>query len=201
MNFEELENTWSRQLVVGHRISAEMVQHALVREVRQRSGRIRRIIGVAAFVFITGWAAALVTHYTGIKPFTPLNLIYLLAVTCFDLAFFYLGFRSLRENRAEQTRMGHSLVDALRGSLHTVERHMRDSRRLAWGLLIALVGSVGFMFWKYYAGEFPARGLIFGLALDLAFAAGLAATLRRYYRRHLEPRRQELTQQIQELNP
>jgi hypothetical protein len=201
MNFEELENTWSRQLVVGNPISAEMVQSALVCEVRQRSGRIRRIMAVAAFVFITGWATALITHYTGIKPITPLNLSYLVAVTVFDLAFFYLALRSLRENRAEQSRMGESLVTALHGSLHTVERQMRDCRRLAWGGLVALVGSVAFMLWKYYTGEFPGRGLTAGLVLDLAFAVGLAMTLRRYYCRHLQPRRQELTQQIQELSP
>ena len=199
MNFEELQLTWSRQLVVGQPVSAELVQHALVQEVRQRSRRVRRIMGVAAFVFVTGWATALVMHYTGIKPFTPLSLGYFAAVTCLDLVFFFLAFRALRQNRAEQTRMGGSLIDALRGSLRAIERQMGDCRLLACGVALALIASVSFMGWKYYAGLFPFRGLIAGLVLDLAFAAGFAVTLRRYFQRQLTPRRGELRQQIEEL--
>ena len=200
MNFEELENTWSRQLVVGQPVSAELVQHALRQEVRQRSRRVRRIIGVAAFVFVTGWATALVTHYTGIKPFTVLNLSYLVAVTCVDVVFFYYAFRALRQNRDEQTRMGDSLLEAVRGSLRAVERQMCDCRLLAYGAALALVGSMSFMAWKYHAGEFPLRGVIAGMVLDLAFAVGLVLTLRRYYTRQLQPRREELQQQINDLD-
>lgn len=200
MNFEELENTWSRQLVVGQPVSAELVQHALRQEVRQRSRRVRRIIGVAAFVFVTGWATALVTHYTGIKPFTVLNLSYLVAVTCVDVVFFYYAFRALRQNRDEQTRMGGSVLEAVRGSLRSVERQMCDCRLLAYGAALALVGSMSFMAWKYHAGEFPLRGVIAGMVLDLAFAVGLVLTLRRYYTRQLQPRREELQQQINDLD-
>ena len=199
MNFEELQLTWSRQLVVGQPVSAELVQRVLVQEVRQRSRRVRRIMGVAAFVFITGWATALVMHYTGIKPFTPLALGYFAAVTCLDFAFFYFAFRSLQQNRAEQTRMGGSLRDALHGSLRAVERQRADCRLLGYGVVVALIVSVSFMGWKYHAGEFPLRGLVTGLVLDLAFAAGLAVTLRRYLRRELTPRHAELRQQIMEL--
>src|SRR5688500_10858801 len=77
MNFEDFELIWSRQLVVGRPVSAELVRDALVQEVRQRSRRVRRIMGVAVFVFVVGWAAALVMHYTGIKPFTAQDLGYL----------------------------------------------------------------------------------------------------------------------------
>jgi hypothetical protein len=59
--------------------------------------------------------------------------------------------------------------------------------------------SISFMGWKYSAGLFPLRGLIAGLVLDLAFAAGLAFTLRRYFRSELTPRRQELRKQLEEL--
>lgn len=199
MNFEELQLTWSRQLVVGQPVSAELIQGVLVQEVRQRSRRVRRIMGVAAFVFVTGWATALVMHYTGIKLLTPLALGYFVAVTCLDFAFFFFAFRALSRNRAEQTRMGGSLIDALRGSLRAVERQMADCRLLAYGVAVALVVSVSFMGWKYYAGLFPFRGLIAGLVLDLAFAIGLAVTLRRYFQRELTPRRAELRQQIEEL--
>jgi hypothetical protein len=200
MNFEELQLTWSRQLVVGQPVSAEMIQHVLVQEVRHRSRRVRRIMGVAAFAFVTGWATALVMHYTGIKPLTPLALGYFAAVTCLDLAFFYFAFRALHQNRAEQTRMGGSLTDALRGSLRAVERQLADCRLLAYGAAVALVVSVSFMAWKYRAGEFPLRGLATGLVLDSAFAVGLALTVRRYFRRELTPRRQELQRQIEELD-
>ncbi len=199
MNFEELQLTWSRQLVVGRPVSAELIQHVLVQEVRQRSRRVRRIMSVAAFAFVTGWATALVMHYTGIKPLTPLALGYFAAVTCLDAAFFFFAFRALRQNRAEQTRMGGSLVDALRGSLRAVDRQLTDCRLLAYGAAIALIVSVSFMGWKYHAGEFPLRGLLAGLALDLAFAVGFAITLRRYFQRDLTPRREELRQQIDEL--
>jgi hypothetical protein len=200
MNFEELESTWSRQMVVGQRVSVEMIQHVLVQEVRQRSRRVQRIMAVAAFVFVTGWATALVTHYTGIKPFTPLNLASLVAATCADLVFFYFAFRTLHQNRDEQTRMGGSLLDAVHGSLRAVERQMRDCRLLAYGASLALLGSVSFMGWKYSVGEFPFRGLVAGAVLDFAFAVGLALTLRRYYRRQLQPRREELQQQIADLS-
>lgn len=199
MSFEELQLTWSRQLVVGQPVSAELLQRVLVQEVRQRSRRVRRIMGVAAFVFVTGWATALVMHYTGIKPLTPLALGYFVAVTCLDFAFFFFAFRALNQNRAEQTRMGGSLVEAVRGSRRAVERQMADCRLLAYGGVLALTVSVSFMGWKYYAGEFLFRGLIAGLVLDLAFAIGLAATLRRYFQRELRPRREELRQQIEEL--
>ena len=200
MNFEELESTWSRQLVVGQRVSVEMIQHVLVQEVRQRSRRVWRIMAVAAFVFVTGWATALVMHYTGIKPFTPINLASLLAATFADLIFFYFAFRTLHQNRDEQTRMGGSLFDAVRGSLGAVERQMRDCRLLAYGASLALLGSVLFMGWKFSTGEFPLRGLIAGTVLDLAFAVGLAVTLRRYYRDRLQPRCEELQQQITDLS-
>ena len=199
MNFEELELAWSRQLVVGQPVSAELMQRVLVQEVRHRSRRVRRIMGVASFVFLTGWATALVMHYTGIKPLTPLALGYFVAVTCVDFAFFWFAFRALHQNRAEQARMGGSLVDAVRGSLRAVERQMADCRLLAYGAALMLVLSISFMTWKYLAGSFPLRGLITGLVLDLAFAAGLALTLRRYFQRELTPRREELRQQIEEL--
>ena len=199
MNFEELETAWSRQLVVGQPISAEMVQHTLVSEVRHRRRRVRRIIGVAAFMFITGWAVALVTHYTGIKPFTAPNLAYFAAVTAFDLVFFSLAFHSLQENRREEARMGESLLDAVRGSIRAVEWQIRDCRRLAYGVGVGLLGSLGFAFWKYAVGEFPARGLIATVIVNLAFAIGLAFTVRRYYVNNLSPRRQELRQQLNEL--
>jgi hypothetical protein len=199
MNFEELENTWTRQLVVGQPISAEMVQHALVREVRQRSRRVRRIVGIAAFILVIGWATALVTHYTGIKPFTAPNMVYLLAVTCFDLAFFFLAFRSLQRNRREEARMGQSVLEAVRGSVRAVEWQRRDCRRLMYGASCALLGSLAFALWKYAADEFPARGLFVTIIVNVAFALGLAATVRRYYQRNLNPRRQELRQQLDQL--
>ncbi len=199
MNFEELQLTWSRQLVVGQPVSAELIQRLLVQEVRQRSRRVRRIMGVAAFVFVIGWATALVTHYTGIKPFTPLALGYFTAVTCLDFAFFYSAFRTLQLNRAEQARMGGSLIAALHGSLRAIERQLADCRLLGFGVVVALIVSVSFMGWKYHAGEFPLRGLVTGLVLDLAFAIGLAFTLRRYVQRELTPRHAELRQQIAEL--
>lgn len=199
MNFEELETAWSRQLVVGQPISAEMVQYTLVREVRHRRRRVRRIIGVGAFMFITGWAVALATHYTDIKPFTASNLAYLAAVTAFDLVFFSLAFRSLQQNRREEARMGESLLDAVRGSICAVEWQIRDCRWLAYGAGIALFGSLTFAFWKYTAGEFPARGLVAAVIVNLAFAIGLTFTLRRYYANNLAPRQKELRQQLDEL--
>jgi hypothetical protein len=199
MNFEELETAWSRQLVVGQPISAEMVQHTLVREVRHRRRRVRRIIGVAAFVFITGWAVVLVTHYTGIKPLTAPNLAYFAAVTAFDLVFFFLAFRSLQQNRREEARMGESLVDAVRGSLSAVDWQIRDCRRLAYGVGVALLASLSFAFWKYSAGEFPARGLVASVIVNLTFTIGLAFTVRRYYAKNLAPRREELRQQLDQL--
>jgi hypothetical protein len=199
MNLEELEMTWARQLVVGQPIPAELVQHTLVSEVRRRSGRIRRIIGIAAFAFLTGWAVALVAHYTGIKPLTPLNLTYFAAVTCFDLLFFFLAFRSLRRNRLEQERMGQSLVDAVRGSLRAVEWQLRDCRLLRTGVAFALIGSLGFVFWKHAAGEFPLRAVIATVVFDLIFAFGLLLTVRRYATLKLKPRQQELEQQLSAL--
>jgi hypothetical protein len=199
MNFEELENTWTRQLVVGQPMSAELVRTTLVGEVRRRSRRVRRIIGVAAFVFVTGWTTALITHYTGIKPFTRLNLTYLAAVTCFDFLFFVLAFRSLRRNRREEERMGDSLIDAVRGSLRAVEWQLRDCRLLAYGAAAASLGSVGFVFWKYASGELPVRGLIATVVIDVIFTVAFALTLRRYYERNLKPRREELRQQLREL--
>lgn len=199
MNFEELETAWSRQLVVGQPISAEMVQHALVQEVRHRRRRVRRIIGVAAFVFITGWAVVLVTHYTGIKPLTAPNLAYFGAVTAFDLVFFFLAFRSLQQNRREQRRMAESLLDAVRGSLRAVDWQIRDCRWLAYGVGVGLLASLSFAFWKYSTGEFPARGLVASVIVNLTFTIGLAFTVRRYYARNLAPRREELRQQLDQL--
>ena len=199
MNFEDFELIWLRQLVVGQPVSAELVRHALVQEVRQRSRRVRRIMGVAAFVFVVGWTTALVMHYTGIKPFTAQDLGYLGILTCLDLVFFFLAVATLRQNRDEQARMGSSVREAVHGTQRAIERQMRDCRRLAGGAALALFLNVGFMLWKFYGGSFPLRGLIVGLVLDFAFAIGLAVTLHRYYRRHLLPRRAELQQQLEDL--
>ena len=76
---------------------------------------------------------------------------------------------------------------------------MRDCRRLAGGAAFALCLNVAFMLWKYHGGSFPLRGVIAGVVLELAFAIGLAVTLQRYYRRHLQPRRAELQRQLEEL--
>jgi len=120
-------------------------------------------------------------------------------VTCFDLAFFFLAFRSLQRNRREEERMGQSLVDAVRGSLRALEWQLRDCYRLAYGVAFALLSSLGFVFWKYSSGELPLRGLVASVVVNLVFTAGLAVTVRRYMERSLKPRREELRQQLQEL--
>lgn len=199
MNFEEFEKTWTRQLIVGERISAQMVQHQLVREVRQRSGRVRRIIGVAAFVFVTGCAAVAVTHFTGIKPLDAVAARYLIITLIFDLLFFALALRSLRRNRSEEARMGESLLDAVRGSLRVVDWQMRDCRLLACGGSVALVGSLVFLLLKYNAGMLPLRGLVVGTVMDVVLAIAVALTVLRYYRRELLPRRDELRNQLQDI--
>lgn len=47
----------------------------------------------------------------------------------------------------------------------------------------------------------PARGLAIGTAMNLVFVIALVLTLRRYYRRDLEPRHEDLSRQSAELMP
>ena len=95
--------------------------------------------------------------------------------------------------------MGQSLVDAVRGSLRALEWQLRDCHRFGYGVAFALLASLGFVFWKYSSGELPLRGLVATVVIDLVFTAGLALTVRRYTERSLKPRREELRQQLQEL--
>jgi hypothetical protein len=196
MNFDELQKTWGQQTVAGNRVPTGHIRELLVREVRARSARIRRIIGVAAFVFVTGWVVTLTAHFTGIAPFTPVTLGVFIAGSLFDLGFLALAFRSLRRMRREAANMGGALLDFVQASLRAVDWQIRDCVLLASALPFMLAGSVLASLLKYFSGHLPGFGAVTGIAVSLVFVGAIAATIRRYYRDQLIPRREELRRQL-----
>ncbi len=167
-----------------------------MREVRARSARIRRIIGVAMFVFVAGPVVTLTAHFTGIAPFTPVTLGVFIAGSLFDLGFLALAFRSLRRMRREAANMGETLLDFVQASLRAVEWQIRDCVLLASALPLVLAGSVLASLLKYFSGHLPGFGAVAGIAVSLVFVGAIAATIRRYYRAQLIPRREELRRQL-----
>jgi hypothetical protein len=199
MNFDDLEKTWAQQTVAGSPVPVAELRKQLVREVRQRSGRMRRIIGVATFAFVTGWAVALVAHVTGIRPFNAVTLTGFVVVSLFDLTCLAVAWRSLRAMQREALGMGESLVESLSVSLRTVDWQIRDCIRLGYAVIVALIGSVTLAVVHHATGNLPLRGVIAEVALSSITAAAIGATVRRYYRHQLLPRREELRQQLSQL--
>jgi hypothetical protein len=199
MNFDELQKTWARQTITGERVNAREVRERLAHEVRQRGRAIRRIIGVAAFLFVTGWAVGIAAHFTGIQRFNRVTLTTFVIASLFDLAFLALGVRAMRRMQREAIGMGETLADSLRVSLRAVELQMRDCALLGYGLGLALVLDVGMTLVRYFTGNLPRVGAIAGVVLTTGLVAAIGVTLRRYYRGKLVPRREELTREVADL--
>lgn len=196
MDLDQLQNAWTSQSVAGGGIDAAQLRRELAREVRQRSRRILRIIAVATFVFVVGWAVALAAHFTGIKPFNPVTLTTFGAAMLFDLGFLVLAGRALRRMRREAASMGETVADSLQSSRRAVEWQMRDCVLFGYGLAAVFVGGVATALVHYGAGDLPGRGLLANLVLASLFVGGIAVTLRRYYRENLVPRRAQLQREL-----
>jgi hypothetical protein len=199
MNFEELEKTWARQTVRGAPLPTPTLRDALVSEVQQRSRGIRRLMGVAAFAFATGWAVALVAHVTGIKPLNGVALLGFVVLSAFELTCFGAALHSLRRMQREALSMGETLADSLRSSLRAVDWQLQDCVRFGYAVGILLLSGIVLAIVKTTTGSLPLHGLIAEIAVSLAAGAGVGATVRNHYRKKLVPRRDELRRELAEL--
>lgn len=199
MNFEELQKAWAQQRSTGEVIDTAKLRDGLASEVRARSRRILRVIGVAIFVFAIGWGVALAAHFTGIKPFNAVTLTTFVVGSLFDLALLGLALRALRRMHQEALGMGDTLADALRTSHRAVELQLRDCTLFGYALTVVFVLGLGTTLVHYATGNLPRVGALANVALIVAFVAGIGATLRRYYRKDLLPRREQLQRDLAEL--
>jgi hypothetical protein len=199
MNFDELQNAWSKQSVTGPPVDVSQLCRELQNEVRQRSAKILRVIWLTAFVFLCSWATALAAHFGGIRTLTLFSLSTLVLGSGFFAVFLVLALRAYRRMRDEAVAMGSTLVESLTASLRAVEWQMRDCGLLAYGLAFTLIGQSGVSIFRYAIGD--ARGLaaLANSVLTLLFASAAALTIWSYYRRKLIPRRNELTRELSEL--
>lgn len=199
MNFDELQKTWAKQSVAGTHLATAELPRRLEAEVRQRSRKILRVIGVAAFVFAVAWVTAIAAHVTGILRFTPVSFTAFLIVTGLDVVFLIGGVRAYRRMKHEAASMSATLREATRSSLRAVTWQMRDCVLFGYALALAVLTQAGVSVVRYGLGD--ARG---GMALaNVGFMAvvafAVALRLRRYYRTELVPRRNELTRELAEL--
>lgn len=199
MNFDELQQAWARQSVAAPAPNTTQLRDLLGREVRQRHRGVRRIIGVATFVFVTAWGVGLTAHFTGIKPFNLVTLTTFLVASGFDLGCLVVALRTLRAMRAEALGMGDTLIAAQQASLRAVERQIRDCRFFGSALALGVLGNLAMTTVHFLTGNTPRIGMVANIAFTLVFALGVAVTLRRYYRDQLLPRRAALQRELAEL--
>jgi membrane protease YdiL (CAAX protease family) len=196
MNFNELEKAWGQQTVTGNRGIARALQQLLITEIQQRKNSIRRVVGIGAFVLVVGWAVTLAAHFTGIRPLNAVTLSVLIAGVIVDAAICVPAYLSWRRVQREAAHMGETLLASMRRSLGVVEWQIRNCTLLSYGLPAAGVVGVLSMVLEYFTHHLPARGLVAGSALTLVFTVALVATVQRYQRRELLPRRDELREQL-----
>lgn len=199
MNFDELQKAWSAQTVKGTPPAASALRDALVAEVRLRSSAIRRVIGVAAFAFVMGWAVALAAHLTGIKPLNGVTLSGFIAVSVFEIGCLLAAVRSLRRTHRQALSMGETLVESLGSSLQAVEWQMEDYVRLGYAVALGWAGAIALTAIKVATGNLPTIAFWVQMAGATVLAGGIALTLRSHYRRTLAPRRDELRRHLAEL--
>ncbi len=199
MNLNDLEATWDQQVLTGKRQSAEELRQHLMHEVAERQRRTWRIMGVAIFVFVTGLAVEIAAHLTTIKPLNSVTLaVSIFSTICYCVAF-AAALRSIRRMKREAAGMGGTLLDCVRGSLSAVEQQAHDCTLILWALPVWLVGESLLSTIKYLSGNLPSNGAGLEIAVTLIFAGGIAATVARYFRRELIPRRDELRHHIASL--
>lgn len=196
MNFDQLEKTWSRQTVAGNRGFARALQQLLVAEVQQRRNSIRRVVGIGAFVLLVGWAVTLAAHFTGIRSLNAITLSVLVVGVIVDAAIAVPAYLSWRRVQREAAHLGETLLASMRHSLGVVEWQIRNCRLLSYGFPAACVVGVLSLVLEYCTHNLPARGLVAGSAMTLVFTVAIVATVQRYQRRELLPRRDELREQL-----
>lgn len=196
MNFKDLENAWAGQSPAGQTPPVEELRQHLVDEIAQRRRRVSRVLAVITFVFVTGLAVEIVAHYTAIKAFNPVTFTASLVRAAFYCGALAVAVRSVRRMEREAAAMGGSVSACVRGSLGALEWQMRDCRLLLWALPVWLAGSALLMTANYFSGDLPGRGAAVGIAMSIVFAGAIAATVGRYYRRELSPRRDDLRGQL-----
>jgi hypothetical protein len=196
MTIDELQKSWSQQNVRGPRVDSAALRAELGREAHRRCRAVLRLIGVAGFVFVTGWIMAFTAHVTGIKPFTPVTLATFAAASLFDLACLGFAVRALRRMRREALAMGATLADALHASIRAVECQLTDCRIFGYGLALGLVGELALTFVRLETANTTTRAAVANVMVTTVILVAVALTLRRYYRDQLLPRRAELRQRL-----
>jgi predicted PurR-regulated permease PerM len=83
--------------------------------------------------------------------------------------------------------------------LHTVELQIQNARIAAYALAFVPALGIWMMLAKYFAGEFPLHGVIWGAVAIAAFATMIGAAVWHRYRTKLVPRRTELRDTLRKL--
>lgn len=199
MNFDDLQKTWARQTVTGHPLAGAL-QPSLVNEIRQRGQAIRRLIAVGFFLFVVGLAVIVAAHFTGIKRLNVVTLTTFVLVAVFELGCLAVAVQAARAMHREAIALGETMTASLRIAARAVDRQIRNCRFFAWALLLGCSGDLLIAIVHYSTGNLPLRGLVATIVAIAVFGTAIAATLRRYYREKLVPRRAELRRALAELD-
>jgi hypothetical protein len=199
MNFNELENTWAKQVPSGDVLLASALQHRLGSEVRHERRRVLGAIIAIGFALLIGWIVTLGAHLSGIRPFTSGKIISLAAGSLLDAAFFVVAIRSTRRIQKELHAMGESLVAAAHASLRTIESRRQDYTVAAYAFPVVVLLSTVLAFFRYQAGDLRGLAVVANGVGGLVLASILLFAMWRRYRTHLAPRREELRQLIASL--
>jgi hypothetical protein len=199
MNFETLEKAWGKQTVTAAAVPVETVIVRLKGEVQSARRRFRGAMVMAVGLLLLGWAVTLAAHVTGIKTITALGFIAQVVGSALYVALLLRARYSDQVAREEIAQMGGTLRASIAATLRTVELQIQNARLAANAIPLVVAITAWLYLAKYFAGEFPDFGVVWGTAATAVLGLLIGAAIWHRYRTQLAPRRAELRETLRTL--
>jgi hypothetical protein len=151
---------------------------------------------IAVGLFLLGWCVAITAHATGIKRFTLLGLIDQAVGSVLYVALLLRAAHSARTARAEIEHLAGTMAASTAATLRTVDLQIQNARVAAYAIPLVILMGAWLSLAKYWAGEFPGRGVVWGLVFATGLGAMIGGAIWHRYRTVLSPRRRELRETL-----
>jgi hypothetical protein len=193
MDLNLLEQAWNKQTVAAPAVPIAPVIARLEIEVRSAQRRFHGAMVIAVSLLLLGWTMTIAAHLGGIKTLTPLTLVSQVVGSALYTALLLRAKQSARATRLEIAHLGGTLRESMTATLRTIELQIQNASIAAVAIPIVVAVSGWLFLAKYFAGEMPGFGAVFGSGFVAVLGAMIGGAFWHRYRTVLAPRRRELS--------